>query len=375
MDRKPVKPSQTESSPRFLGSVLVRALVLLGIILGLAVMLNPADSIGKASLYNSLFPGRERFPYGENPQKSYNMTINNLDAMFASHLGTRPREADEFIVFIFGDSSVWGTLLANNQTLAGQLNTQRIKTCDGRRFVFYNLGYPTLSLQKDALFINRATQYQPDLILWPMTLESFPGMNPTNSPLLGYNRAEISHLFPNIDFPPEKSQTLWDRIQTQRRGLADWIRYQLYGVMWAATGIDQDLSQPWQSAQRDFDPDSTFNKQEKFDLAATLDFTPINTGINLAGQTPVWLVNEPILISNGKNSDIRYNFFYPRWAYDDYRQALQAQADANSWNYIDLWDLVPETEFTNSAIHLTPAGEKLLAERIAHEIEKKLGCE
>ncbi len=370
-----MKPPQPGPSPRFLGSVLVRVLILLAIFLGLAVVLEPAGSIGRASLYNSVFQGRERFPYGENPQKSYNMTINDLDAMFASHLVTRPKEADEFRVFIFGDSSVWGTLLSNEQTLAGQLNEQGIKTCDGRRFVFYNLGYPTLSLQKDALFINRAMRYEPDLILWPMTLESFPGMNPSTSPLLGYNRTEVGRLFPGMDLPQDKNQTLWDRIQVQRRGLADWIRYQLYGVMWAATGIDQDLSQAWQNAQRDFDPDNTFNKKEKFDLAAALDFTPITIGINLTGQTPVWLVNEPILISSGENSDIRYNFFYPRWAYDNYRQALRAQADANGWNYLDLWDLVPEGEFTNSAIHLTPSGERLLAENIAREIETKLGCE
>ena len=34
------------------------------------------------------------------------------------------------------------------------------------------------------------------------------------------------------------------------------------------------------------------------------------------------LVNEPMLISNGANSEIRYNFFYPRWAYDEYRSML-----------------------------------------------------
>jgi hypothetical protein len=145
--------------------------------------------------------------------------------------------------------------------------------------------------------------------------------------------------------------------------------------MWAATGIDQDLFQEWQPAQRDFDPDSTFNNKEKFNLAAALDFTPLTTGIGLAGDTPVWLVNEPILISTGENNAIRYNFFYPRWAYDDYRQALQDEAIANSWTYLDLWNLVPEGEFTNSAIHLTPAGQRLLAERIAREIERNLRCE
>jgi hypothetical protein len=375
MDRNPMKPSKPESKPRFLGSVLVRALFLLVILLGLAVIIDPAGAIGKASLYNSLIPGRERFPYGEDPQKSYNMTINDLDAMFASHLASRAKATDEFRVFVFGDSSIWGTLLSNEQTLTGLLNEQGIKTCDGKRVVFYNLGYPTLSLLKDTLFISRALQHEPDLILWPLTLESFPGMNPSTSPLLGYNREEVKILFPATETPEEKVQTIWDKIQEQRRGLADWIRYQLYGVMWAATGIDQDLSQVWQPAQRDFDPDGTFNNREEFDLTDALDFTPLTTGIALAGEIPVWLVNEPILISSGENSAIRYNFFYPRWAYDEFRQAMQDEANANAWNYLDLWNLVPESEFTNSAIHLTPAGEKLLAQRIAREIERKMGCE
>ncbi len=91
MDQNPVNPPHTEPSPRILGSVLVRALILLVIFLGLAVVLDPAGALGKASLYNNLIPGRERFPYGENPQKSYSMTINDLDAMFASHQVSRPK--------------------------------------------------------------------------------------------------------------------------------------------------------------------------------------------------------------------------------------------------------------------------------------------
>jgi lysophospholipase L1-like esterase len=82
------------------------------------------------------------------------------------------------------------------------------------------------------------------------------------------------------------------------------------------------------------------------------------------------LVNEPMLISNGANRNIRYNFFYPRWANDEYRTLLAGHAQAKNWKYLDLWDLVPAKEFTNSAIHLTPAGEKLLAARIAAAIQQ-----
>jgi hypothetical protein len=74
------------------------------------------------------------------------------------------------------------------------------------------------------------------------------------------------------------------------------------------------------------------------------------------------VINEPILISTGKNSDKRYNFYYPRWAYDQYRTIIQTVFIKNGIEYFDFWDLVSESEFTNSAIHLTEQGERLLAE-------------
>jgi len=360
---------------KFLQAVIIRAFILLAVLAAIILAIDPTRGLGKVSLYNHLFPGRERFPYGENPQRSYNMTMNDLDAMFASHAVAQDKTDDEFRVFVFGDSSVWGTLLGNDETLTGQLNQQGIETCDGKKVVFYNLGYPTISLQKDALLLNRTLAYQPDLILWPLTLEAFSGMNPATSPLLDINREEVNRLFPSAKNEDQEKMSFLDRVQAQRRGLADWFRYQIYGVLWAATGIDQDLSQSWEPAQRDFEPDSTFNGRDQFDLAAELDFTPLSTGIDLAGNTPVWLVNEPILVSRGENNQLRYNFFYPRWAYDAFREAMQAKAESEGWTYFDLWDVIPEGEFTNSAIHLTAAGEKLLSYRIAEKMQTTLGCQ
>jgi hypothetical protein len=72
--------------------------------------------------------------------------------------------------------------------------------------------------------------------------------------------------------------------------------------------------------------------------------------------------------STGENSDIRYNFYYPRWAYDDYRQLLSQKITTNGWNYLDLWDAIPRTEFTNTAVHLTPLGVKMLADKLAASI-------
>jgi len=69
-----------------------------------------------------------------------------------------------------------------------------------------------------------------------------------------------------------------------------------------------------------------------------------------------------MLISEGANSDIRYNSFYPRWAYDAYRRWLHEQRDRQGWLLLDLWDALPDAEcYTDSAVHLTPACSEQLA--------------
>lgn len=359
---------------RFIRNVLLRTLLILAVFAAIMVFLMPMVPLGRLSLYNRLFPGRERFPFGENPQRSYNMTLNNLDAMFASHVVSQPKAEDQYRILLVGDSSIWGTLLRPEETLAGRLNSAALKTCDGKGVVFYNLAYPTISLEKDVLILDRATAYQPDLILWGLTLEAFPDMNPSPSPLLQYNAARLAELLPGSTSIKPKERTIFTRLMDARRALADLTRHQLYGVLWAATGIDQDPAQTFKPAQRDFEADDTFNGRAPFDLAAELDFTPLEKGFELAGDVPIWLFNEPMLISSGANSEIRYNFFYPRWAYDAYRKAMETDAASQGWRYLDLWDLVPEGEFTNSAIHLTPTGEQILADRLLDALRESLRC-
>jgi hypothetical protein len=69
-------------------------------------------------------------------------------------------------------------------------------------------------------------------------------------------------------------------------------------------------------------------------------------------------------LSQVKNSEIRYDRNYLRWAYDQYHTLLTAQASQNGWNYVDLWNIIPPTEFTDTAVHRTVAGEQIFAEAI-----------
>ena len=364
-----------EPKPRIrLPGVVLKAAVLF-VLFNVAFVFMNRVPWGKLSLYNSLFPGRERFPFGET-RESYNLSLFDLDAMFASHvLAGTEKAPDEYRVLLIGDSSVWGTLLTPAQTLAGQLNSGTVSAC-GKTVRAYNLGYPTISLMKDLMILDQARQYQPDMVIWLTTLEAFPKDKQLTSPIVANNAQRVQQLITNYQLPFNANdpalvkQSPWEQtFVSQRRAIADLLRLQIYGALWASTGIDQTYPENYERAQTDLEASQDFHGLTS--LQDALAFDVLVSGMSIAPNT--LLVNEPMLISNGLNSDIRYNFFYPRWAYDEYRQRLAERAAARNWDYLDLWDLVPPSEFTNSAIHLTPAGERLLANTIAEAIQSK--CE
>ncbi len=326
---------------------------------------------GKISLYNVVFKGRERFPFGETPE-SYNLSLFDLDAMFASHIlaGTK-KTPDEYRVLLIGDSSVWGTLLTPEQTLAGQLNTSSVSAC-GKNVRAYNLGYPTISLTKDLMIIDQALPYQPDLIVWLVTLEAFPRAKQLDSPIVANNAERIRDLIFKYELNASANDPALIKLSKQdqtflsrRRAVADLIRLQIYGALWSSTGVDQIYPEDYERAQIDLDPNDDFHGITSLSDALAMD--ALDAG--LSTSVPTLLVNEPILISDGANSDIRYNFYYSRWAYNEYRRTLAEYAAQHNRRYLDLWNIAPMNEFTNSAIHLTPRGEKMLADKIAEAIQ------
>lgn len=359
--------------------IILKAAVLFIILNALFAVLRPLPFLGSLSLYNSVFPGRERLPYGENPAESYNLSLNNLPAMFASHTISQPKAEDEFRVILIGDSGTWGWFLENEDTLAGQLNGMGLVEENGRRLKVYNLGYPIMSLSKDVLLLKEAMTYDPDLILWPVTLESFVPERQLAHPLLQNNPEQMRHLITDYDLninpnDPRFVETnfLASTIVGQRRSLADLLRLQQLGMAWAATGVDQAIPAEIPLRTSDFDTDISWQGfAEPTELTSDdLAFDAITAGTAVAGDVPVLLINEPIYISDGENSDLHYNAWYPRWAYDQYRSLLSAQAAQHNWHFLDLWDAIPPAEFTDSPVHLTPAGTRLFAEKIRDSLPK-----
>jgi hypothetical protein len=361
--------NKSGSKPIRVAQLLLKALLLFLIFNILFALLKPVSLLENLSGYNLLYPGRLRLPFGEVPEKAYNLSLYQLDAMFTAHEASAIKPDDEYRIFIIGDSSVWGYLLEPDQTITAVLNQANLTTHTGKQVKFYNLGYPTISLMKDLLILSKAMDYQPDMIIWFTTLEAFPQNKQLASPIVQHNPLKVRELIQSysLDLDPQDSRfvvpSFWNEtIVGQRRALADILHLQLYGTMWAATGIDQYVPESYDPPQSDLEADENFSGLNPPTLQkADLAFDVLTAGIKMVGKRPLLIINEPIYISQGENSNIRYNFFYPRWAFDQYRLLLQKESQQKDWNYLDLWDAVDPKEFTNSAIHISPRGTAQLS--------------
>ncbi len=377
-------PSQkTNTAGKFLRNVLLKGLLLF-LILNFALAFIPeGNAVGKVSLYNNLWPGRVRLPFGENPQEAYNLSVYDLEVMFASHeINAGAKPADEFRIILIGDSATWGTLLEPDDTLSGLISQAGLASAAGKTVRAYNLAYPSMSIIKDLMILEKALQYEPDLIVWPVTLQSFPRTIQIETPLVANNPQHVRPLIENLDLdldvddPQFVDSTFMNRtLIGRRRAIFDALQLQFYGLKWAATGIDQTYPEDYTPAQRDFEAgDDTFQGWQEADFTTDqLALEVLDAGAALAGDVLVLVVNEPILVSEGENSDVRYNFFYPRWAYDLYRLAMDQAAENAGWAYVDLWDIVPQTEFTNSAVHLTPLGSRVFFEALQPALVEAIG--
>jgi len=368
--------------------VLVKAFLLFVIFNLLFAWFDPP--VGKITAYNRLWPGRIRFPYAESPdyyQLGYNApVIEDFDAMFGAHIiSAGPKPADEFRVLLLGDSATWGGHVAPEDMLAEQFNRLGLVTCDGRRIKAYDLGYPWPSLLRDILILDRALEYQPDMVIWLVTLHSFEKKSADRDFLVPHAERMMEvvaehHLNLPRAYSDQSSRTFWDKtIIGQRERLKNLLLVQAYGSLWAATGIDNHngLSRDHILFSQDMAADrSYFDYSSAADAPAlvnSLMFDVLRVGREIAADVPFVIVNEPIFIASGKNSSMRYNNFYPRWAYNAYRKALAYWMDAQDYAYYDFWNALPASEFSNEVFHRDYRGEERFA-RILTPVLQEFSC-
>ncbi|MGA7195440.1 MAG: hypothetical protein WBW94_17620 [Anaerolineales bacterium] len=324
--------------------------------------------MGKLSIYGWPVLGRLRFFLGNRNDNI--ISVGDLDALFSSHvISSTLKTPAEYRVLVLGDSQTWGATLIPAQTLTEQLNSANLIAC-GRHLKFYNLSFPYPSVVKDFIILNRSLRYKPDFVIWMVAPDSLIPSAALNFLTNGNPQFAIAilhqyHLDRYANSIIYKSN-FWDRtLVGQRSHIASLFRLQIYGPLWAATGLDYQLTK-YKPLDVNLQASQSFLGFQPPSLASSIfAFDVLEAAHTMLGNTPVLVANEPIYIAPGENSNIRYNSDYPHWAYDQYRQILQAFVAQTGWMYLDLYNLIPYQEFTNSNLHLNPIGEVKLAKTIA----------
>jgi hypothetical protein len=161
-----------------------------------------------------------------------------------------------------------------------------------------------------------------------------------------------------------------DEVVRQNSSLFRVARFQLYPLIQSATARDQVLGPPEQLPSR-LSSDTTFEGLKPPTLQrAQVSLDQVEDFYTLAAPVPVLLVNEPMrVVENDPNSAVRYNSYYPRWVYDQYRQYVQELAGQKHWDYLDLWSAIQPRFFADTPLHLTPEGQQHLAQILAPHIQ------
>ena len=175
--------------------LILKALCLFVIVNIVYAVVDPP--VAGISAYNTIFPGRVRLPFGDGADQ-FTVMVDNLDIMFASHVISKPKGTGEYRVVLIGDSSIWGENLTAEESLSEQWNRSDLR-CGERAIKVYNLGYPHPSVIKDLIVLDKAMDYDPDLIIWFITLNTL--IPRRLSPFLVANRERAVHVLEAYNIP------------------------------------------------------------------------------------------------------------------------------------------------------------------------------
>ncbi|MEM6284682.1 MAG: hypothetical protein AAF787_21010 [Chloroflexota bacterium] len=351
----------------FLLRVIVKAVALFAVC-NFATILLPDALLSTASVYNTLVPGRERFPFSNASQSDNNVTISNLDVLFGSHIiYSAARDDDEYRVFLLGDSAMWGFNLVAADQYATHINAQNPATPDEQPVRVYNLAYPGTSAAKDLLILEYAMRYSPDLVIWMVTPTGLTHEEQISHDITRSNPNFARTVFDNyrLDLEPDYiTTTLWERtLYGQREQLFRLLRLQLYAGTWAGIGFDHRIPDTYPTPTNDFDDDLRWRDRDPgHNLLDQWDMDVVRAVMNRTSPDMI-LINEPVYRADGENSDLHYNSYLPRWVNDTYRETMAALATENDWTYYDWWDAVPPSEFIDP-LHVKPDGAQQVSDML-----------
>jgi hypothetical protein len=157
----------------------------------------------------------------------------------------------------------------------------------------------------------------------------------------------------------------WQRsIFVQRAAIYRWLAFQSYALQRA------DFLSVVPVQMRESNPEHA---------AFTLDDTSLMpmpnaswtalTAMQQLSTVPVLFVNDPILIVPG--AQVNYDEFYQRALYDQYDATFDHYCKDHKLWCLDLWNVLPPEEYTDSPLHHTANGNAIIAARVLEQIRSK----
>ena len=362
-------------SLRAMARVFIKAgaLLLVANFIFVAIGVDPFARLITVNTWGLVGHGRPRLYYASDSQNGQ----LPVEALLAAHaIAYTPKTADELRVIVLGDSGVLGWGLTDAETFTAQLTARRLRI-GGKRVVAYNLAYPVPNAGRDVLLLDAALRYQPDLVIWFVTAMSL--RNPLDpdegSAFLDINRARLEHLTSsfglqewfNVRMLPVPAWYSWIAFHNSDV-LPVWLNSLVYPFVtpsWGQTG--RRLGSETIPVKAQF-----VSGQTAFNPMPNITWQFLAVGQTLADRAgaQLLLVNEPILVGSGPNSDINYNLLYERVLYDRYRETLLAYTSRYNLWVIDLWNTVPAANFTDTAFHTDAAGWNIVADRIVSALQR-----
>lgn len=371
------------ASPRQFGRVMIKAIVLLIICDALLIALRVPDAMDRWSIYRVFTPPTSRLGLALQIGDPAWWT---LDPLLEAHEIAQPKAPDEYRVIFLGDSATFCLYCPARESIS-QAFTDLGETIDGKQVRAYNLAYPGSDWLKDILILQHALKFEPDAIVWLVTAKGSG-----DQPLPQEPEAHLITRINAAELPALASEYNLDTWETRRYANADaWYQQSLWThggrlrdwlVLMART-LRSALIQPGKDLTGDYlfpgPPVTSQSIRASAEINSSLpgyDVMPnrqwelLRAGRQMAREANVLLliVNEPIYVGSGENSDINYNSFYERGLYDRFRTALAEFVAQHDLPYLDLWNMLPPEDFSNTSLHYNAEGNR----RVAGEVMKGL---
>jgi hypothetical protein len=292
---------------------------------------------------------------------------------------------DDLRAILLGDSSVFGHPLPIEETLSGRLN-KRLVT-DGVPARVFNLAFVNPYQLRDAVILNAALEYRPDLIIYPLSRNEFiheapVGLFGSNAAFFNSNDIAVRRLartgMPGLEEPLERYEEAFAR-QGYATGATARLR-DIGGLIRAAARAHAEALARWLDpaartrlqrprASTSYDCDKTAaTEAERYADWQSWNILAYLQWIRDTYRIPVLVVSWPM---THEPVDDCYNAGFTNAGAAEFNQWLRAECAARGLHYIDLHALLTPAQFVD-AIHATAEGHRLITERLAPTVEALL---